>query len=193
MLREKRLPDRLFGEGLVLYRNRLIQLTWQAGVAYVYDRATFDQVGTFKYEGQGWGLTTDGKYLIMSDGTARLRFLDADTFEEIRRIEVRAQGKRVPQLNELEYVHGEILANVWHTDLIAKISPKTGKVTGWVDLSELRRLSSAAFHIDVLNGIAFDAESGRVFVTGKLWPWIYEIELLPPESHPESSSASVSR
>lgn len=170
----------LFGEGLALWQDRLIQLTWLAGVALVYDLHSLNLLHTFTYPGQGWGLTHDDQWLILSDGTATLRFLNPETFEEIRRVQVLDAGVPVTQLNELEYVNGEILANVWHTDHIARIDPQSGQVLGWIDLTGLLpEHLKPKDREGVLNGIAWDNEGQRLFVTGKLWPKIFEIELLP--------------
>lgn len=171
----------LFGEGLALWQDQLIQLTWQAGVAKVYDLHSLELLHTFTYPGQGWGLTADDHALILSDGTATLRFLNPDTFEEIRRVQVLEAGTPVTQLNELEFVNGEILANVWHTDRIARIDPQSGQVLGWIDLTGLLpEHLKPEDREGVLNGIAWDAENQRLFVTGKLWPKIFEIELVAP-------------
>lgn len=166
-----------FGEGITVWKSALIQLTWQSGLAFVYDRNTFAPLRTFKYRGEGWGLTHDGTSLVMSDGTSELRFLDPDTFAERRRVKVTAAGKPIPELNELEFVKGEIFANIWQTDRIARIDPATGRVTGWVDLSGLLTPRERA-GTDVLNGIAYDAARDRLFVTGKLWPRLFEIKLV---------------
>jgi len=174
--------DRYFAEGLTDWKNTLVQLTWQAHIAFVYDRATFKLLHTFHYDGEGWGLTQDGKSLILSDGTATLRFFDPETFKEVRRITVTDHGKRVTQLNELEYIHGEIYANVWHTDRIARISPATGRVVGWIDLKGLIPRDQLSNDEAVLNGIAYDAAHNRLFVTGKLWPKIFEITLVPEKA-----------
>lgn len=170
-------PD-IFGEGLTNWKNTLIQLTWKAGNAFVYDRATFHLLHTFHYSGEGWGLTQDGAHIIMSDGSSSLRFLDPQTFQELKRILVTDGGVEVHDLNELEYIHGQIYANVWMTDLIAMISPQSGHVTGWIDLSGLRPASTQGNSDAVLNGIAFDAARNRLFVTGKLWPELFEIQLV---------------
>jgi glutaminyl-peptide cyclotransferase len=179
-------PSQYFAEGLTNWGNTLIQLTWESHTALVYDRATFRLLRTFHYDGESWGLAQDGKNLILSDGTATLRFIDPATFQEQRRIVVKDRDKPVAQLNELEFVHGEILANIWHSDRIARISPKTGKVVGWIDLTGLLPESQHSSHEAVLNGIAYDAAKDRLFVTGKLWPRIFEIKLIPKQSKPAS-------
>jgi glutaminyl-peptide cyclotransferase len=176
VLQQRSVPAAYFGEGIVVWHNRLIELTWQSQVAFIYDRDTFNPTGTFHYEGEGWGLTHDGKNLIMSDGSAALRVLDPDTFAERRRINVTANGVPVRNLNELEWVQGEIFANVWQTNYIARVSPATGAVTGWIDLHGLLTAEEAR-RADVLNGIAYDAAHDRLFVTGKLWPKIFELTL----------------
>ena len=150
----------------------------------VYDRTTFRLLRTFHYDGEGWGLTQDGRNLILSDGTATLRFIDPATFHEQRRIVVKDRNKPVVQLNELEFVRGEILANIWHSDRIARISPKSGKVVGWIDLKGLLPESEKSSPEAVLNGIAYDAANDRLFVTGKLWPSIFEIKLIPKQATP---------
>jgi glutaminyl-peptide cyclotransferase len=175
-------PDQYFAEGLTDWKNTLVQLTWQSHLALVYDRATFRLLRTFSYAGEGWGLTHDAKSLILSDGTATLRFFDPETFHEVRRITVRDNGRRVTQLNELEFIHGEIYANIWHADRIARISPATGRVLDWIDLKGLMPRNQLSDDEAVLNGIAFDAEHGRLFVTGKLWPKIFEITLVPEKA-----------
>lgn len=175
-------PDKYFAEGLTNWGSTLIQLTWQAHVAFVYDRFTFRLLRTIHYPWEGWGLTQNGKNLILSDGTSTLRFLNPETFQVVRRIQVTDHGQSIDQLNELEYIHGEIYANVWRTDRIARISPRTGQVLGWIDLSgilpDVERVNGDA----VLNGIAFDAAHNRLFVTGKLWPKIFEIKVVPKKS-----------
>jgi glutaminyl-peptide cyclotransferase len=165
-----------FGEGITIWRSDLIQLTWQSGLAFVYDRATFQPRRTFSYVGEGWGLTHDGTHLIMSDGTDALRFLDPATFKEGRRLKVTAMGVPVPRLNELEYVKGEVFANIWQTEYLARIDPKTGRIVGWIDLRGLLTARERAA-ADVLNGIAYDEAGDRLFVTGKLWPKLFEIKL----------------
>jgi glutaminyl-peptide cyclotransferase len=168
-----------FGEGLALWQGRLIQLTWRSGIGFVYDRESFLRLSEFQYATEGWGITQDGKSLIMSDGSAVLHFLDPVSFEEIRRIEVLDQGIPVRNLNELEYINGEIFANIWGKDAIARISPENGRVLGWIDLSMLRKALGPAQAAEALNGIAYDEAGDRIFVTGKLWPKLFEIKLAP--------------
>lgn len=168
-----------FGEGLALCEGRLIQLTWQSRVGFVYDKDTFVPVKQFHYETEGWGLTFDGTSLIMTDGSASLIFLDPETFAETGRIEVRCGKAPVRQLNELEMVRGDLFANILGKDVIARISPKTGDVLGWVDLRGLRKALGPVRGADVLNGIAYDPDNDRLFVTGKLWPKLFEIRLKP--------------
>jgi glutamine cyclotransferase len=179
VLQIQKIDPQYFGEGIAVVGDRLFSLTWQSGVGFIYDRASFRRMGTFTYRGEGWGLTHDGARLIMSDGTAYLRFLDPATQKEIKRLQVRDGERPVPNLNELEYVKGEVLANVWQTDRIARISPNTGRVTGWIDLQGLLNPRDAAQGVDVLNGIAYDAAADRLFVTGKLWPKLFEIKVVP--------------
>ncbi len=176
---EKRRPiDAMyFGEGIAILDGHLYQLTWQHGLGIVYDLATFSQQRTFQYTGEGWGLTQDGKELILSDGSSKLRFLDPQTFAVVREIDVRDHGQPVTKLNELEYIDGEIWSNVWYDDRIARISPATGEVLGWVDLAALYPKSARSSEA-VLNGIAYDAAAKRLFVTGKNWPQLYEIEIV---------------
>lgn len=176
VLKRRALSPAFFGEGITIWDRELIQLTWRSQLGFTYDRETFEPRRTFTYVGEGWGLTHDADNLIMSDGTASLRFLDPATFKERRRIVVTDGGARVAALNELEYVKGEIYANVWQTDLVARVDPATGRVRGWIDLTGL--LGSARVSSDaVLNGIAYDAAGDRLFVTGKLWPRVFEVKL----------------
>ncbi len=179
ILRFHDMPEKYFAEGLTDWGSTLVQITWQSHVALVYDRATFRFLRSFPYDGEGWGLTHDTKSLILSDGSSTLRFFDPATFKETRHIVVKDAGKPVLQLNELEYIHGQIYANIWHEDRIARISPATGKVLGWIDLKGLLAASDKSSEEAVLNGIAYDAAHDRLFVTGKLWPWIFEIKLVP--------------
>lgn len=183
VLQRHDLPPDLFGEGLTNWRSTLVQLTWKARTGFVYDRRSFRLLRTFHYDGEGWGLTQDGQHIILSDGSSSLRLLDPQTFREVRRIVVSDNGVEVHDLNELEYIHGEIYANIWQTNLIAMISPKDGHVVGWIDLSGLRPASVRANSDAVLNGIAFDATHNRLFVTGKLWPKLFEIQLVAKSAH----------
>jgi len=175
------LPAQYFGEGITIYESKIIQLTWKSGVGFVYDKDSFELLREFDYPTEGWGITHDGERLIMSDGTSTLYFLDPDTLEEIGRIEVYDSDGPVTGLNELEYVQGEIYANVLLTDHIARIAPQTGEVIGWIELQGLINPEEYTEPIDVLNGIAYDAENDRLFVTGKLWPKLFEIELVALE------------
>ncbi len=179
VLRIRRLDSRHFGEGIALYEDTIIQLTWTSNLGFVYDRDSFEPRGEFAYGTEGWGIACDGRRLAMSDGSATLYFRDPRTLEETGRIEVRDRGRPVPMLNELEFVRGKIYANVWQTDTIAIVDPATGDVTGWIDLGGLAGLMEPGQPIDVLNGIAYDAENNRLLVTGKLWPRLFEIELVP--------------
>jgi glutaminyl-peptide cyclotransferase len=166
-----------FGEGITLIGNRLFELTWQSGVAFVYDAKTFQQMETFHYSGEGWGLTHDASRIIMSDGTPALRYLDPATFRELSRIQVRDAGRPVGNLNELEYIEGEIWANIWMTDVIARIDPRTGNVKSWVNMAGLLKPSERTPETDVLNGIAYDAQRKQIFVTGKRWPKLFQIQV----------------
>jgi glutaminyl-peptide cyclotransferase len=178
VLQIKPLSAQYFGEGITDWKSSIIQITWQSEIGFVYDLNTFEQKKTWTYKGEGWGLTHDDTQVIMSDGTSSLRFLDPETLKETRRVTVRDARGPVTQLNEIEYIKGEIYANVWQTDRIARISPKDGQVTGWIDLAGL--LPPAERNPDgVLNGIAYDAAGDRLFVTGKLWPRVFEIRLVP--------------
>jgi glutaminyl-peptide cyclotransferase len=192
------LANEFFGEGITIVKNEVIQLTWQSHTGFVYSLSDFRLLRQFSYSGEGWGLTTNGREIFMSDGSAEIRVLDAGTLVEQRRFTVHDGATPIDQLNELEFVEGEIFANVWQTDRIARISPQSGKVAGWIDLNGLlspvfRRESGA-----VLNGIAYDSNRKRLFVTGKLWPSIFEIRLVPkhpnsaqPKAHFSSSSQSI--
>ena len=173
------LPDQFFGEGITVFNGKIIQLTWRANKGFVYDKASFKVLREFSYPTEGWGITHNGTHLIMSDGTATLHFLDPESFEEVGQIEVKADGP-VTYLNELEYIHGEVFANIWQKDLVARIDPQTGQVQGWIDLSGIRDSESEDVN-DVLNGIAYDEKEDRLFVTGKRWPSLYEIRILPSE------------
>jgi glutaminyl-peptide cyclotransferase len=175
--KQRALNPRYFGEGIAILGGSLYQLTWQNGAAVVYDLETFEVQRTMQYEGEGWGLTHDGRELIMSDGSATIRFRDPQTFAVTREIEVRAGGVPLPKLNELEYIDGEIWANIWYDDRIARISPANGEVLGFIDLATLYPQSARGSEA-VLNGIAYDAASKRLYVTGKNWPQLYEIRVV---------------
>ncbi len=174
------IPRGLFGEGLVNWGDQLINITWQDGVGYRWDRRTLRRLSEWRYRGEGWGLTQNGRDIIMSDGTPELRFLDPVTLQERRRIRVSDAGSPIARLNEIEWVNGEIFANVWMTPMIARINPDTGRVTGWIDLTALAAQRDGWRRDDVLNGIAYDPAGDRLFVTGKNWPRLYEIDLVPP-------------
>jgi glutamine cyclotransferase len=178
--RKRDLAAEYFGEGIAALGGLLYQLTWKEGKAFVYDLATFAPRDTFTYQGEGWGLTTDGESLVMSDGTARIRFLDPKTFAVRRTIDVREGTSPVSQLNELEWVEGEIFANVWQSAQIVRIDPKTGAVTGWLELGELVATTPRTGTDPVLNGIAYDAQTKKLYVTGKQWARLYEIALPNP-------------
>lgn len=166
-----------FGEGLALLNGRLYQLTWQSQLAFVYAEDSFSLLDTLSYVGEGWGLTQDGNSLIMSDGSDQLRFLDPATFHVQRTIQVQDNGRSIRNLNELEYIHGEIYANIWQTDRIVRIDPRSGRVTAWINLTGLLTPEDHQRPVDVLNGIAYDEAGDRLFVTGKLWPKVFEIKL----------------
>jgi glutamine cyclotransferase len=174
VLQKVDVPGQYFGEGITVLKDRILQLTWQSGVGFIYDRKTFKQIGQFQYPGEGWGLTNDGKQVFMSDGTSEIRVWDAVTLKEVRRITVRNGKNPIDQINEIEFVDGEIYANVWQTDYILRISPATGQLLGIIDM---RGLLDSPQGADVLNGIAYDAVGKRLFVTGKLWPKIYQVEI----------------
>jgi glutamine cyclotransferase len=167
-----------FAEGLTDWKSSLIQLTWQSHVGFVYDLRTFQLRDSFPLSGEGWGLTHDGATLIVSDGSDVLRFLDPDSRRELRRVAVSDAGMPVKELNELEFVRGEVYANVWHTDRVAMISPQSGAVRGWIDLGGLMSVGYRLAPEAVLNGIAYDAVGNRLFVTGKLWPKLFEIRVV---------------
>lgn len=178
-LKRVSLPDEYFGEGISVWDNTIVQLTWKSGVGLVYDRHEFRQIDEFTYDTEGWGITYDGERLIMSDGTSRLHFLDPATYSVEEVVEVTDGDSPVTRLNELEYINGLVFANVWKTDRIALIAPTDGRVVGWLDLAGLLESQQAAPGADVLNGIAYDSENDRLFVTGKLWPWLFEIRIVP--------------
>ena len=180
VLRQISLPSRFFGEGIASFGDRLYQLTWTSRLGFIYDKESFELLRQFSYATDGWGLTRDDRFLIMSDGSPVLQFLDPDSLEVVRRIQVAGPSGPINQLNELEYIRGNIYANVWHTNRIVRISPETGEVLGHIDLSELILEVRPSDPEAVLNGIAYDEQTERIFVTGKLWPKLFEIRL--PES-----------
>lgn len=178
VIKQIAVPPRYFAEGMTVFHNKVFQLTWQEQKGFIYDPATFQQQGEFAYQGEGWGLTHDGQSLIMSDGTNQIRFLDPSTLQTTRTISVFDGGEPVEKLNELEYIDGEIYANIWQTDRIVRIEPKSGKILGWIDLTGLLNTKDRSGEEDVLNGIAYDAAGKRLFVTGKMWPKLFEIEIV---------------
>ena len=179
VIQQVKVEDRYFAEGLALVGEELLQLTWQENVGFVHDKKTLKRLRTFAYPTEGWGLAFDGEHLVMSDGSSRLFFLDPKTQKPLRTLQV-FDGKRpLEHINELEFVRGELWANVWTTDRIARIDVKTGRVTGWIDLAGLLRPEARAPEGDVLNGIAWDKAGDRIFVTGKKWPWLFQIEVVP--------------
>jgi glutaminyl-peptide cyclotransferase len=177
VLKKINLPAEYFGEGMTILRDRIYQLTWQHQKGFVYDLATLSPVREFTYTGEGWGLTTDGSALILSDGTPTLRFLDPETSAVLRTVSVTIDGRPLPQLNELEFVDGEIFANIWQTHTIVRIDPATGRVTGTIDLTGILPPQERRPDTDVLNGIAYDPATKRLFVTGKNWPRLFEVKL----------------
>ncbi len=179
VLQQTHLESSLFGEGVALWKDRIIQLTWQSGLGLVYGKENLTCIGNFNYQTEGWGITSDGKRLIMSDGTDILHILDPETFVETGQIKVTANGTPLMGLNELEYIKGQIYANVWPTNRIAIISPESGEVSDKIDMQEiLQENDIQVSKVDVLNGIAYDAREDRLFVTGKLWPKLFEIKLV---------------
>jgi glutaminyl-peptide cyclotransferase len=179
VLQRHDLPEQFFGEGIIDWGPNIYEWTWQSHICFVYDRFSLRPAGQFSYSGEGWGMTRSAREIITSDGTDTLRFRDPKTFQETRHIVVRDDGHPVEQLNELEYVKGEIYANIWHSDRIARISPKDGSVFGWIDLTGLMPASRRVNAESVLNGIAYDAQHDRLFVTGKQWPTVFEIRIVP--------------
>jgi glutaminyl-peptide cyclotransferase len=181
VLQSQAIPPQMFGEGIVNWGPEIVSLTWQDQTGFRWDLKTFTKTSTFHYPGEGWALTQDGVHLIMSDGTPSLRILDPATFKELRRVPVTADGRPVANLNELEWVKGEVLANIWQTNRIARIDPVSGRVKAWIDLTGLPETAGAGNPDAVLNGIAYDREHDRLFVTGKYWSHLYEIRLVPPK------------
>lgn len=183
VIRSVPLHASLFGEGMTILNKELFFVTWKGRVGYVLDPATFEVKRSFHYSGQGWGLTDNGTHLILSDGSSTLRFLDPKTGKVVRRVAVRDEGRRVDNLNELEFINGEIFGNIYHTDRIARIDPRSGNVSGWIDASNLRKHVDLRHpREDVLNGIAYDAKSKSLFLTGKRWPKLFEVALQPAQT-----------
>lgn len=178
VLQQIALDSRYFGEGIAVVGDRIVQLTYQTGVGFVYDRKTFAKLREFRYPGEGWGLTYDGQRLIMSDGSDTVRFWNPETLEEQGRLRVRDGNTAIEAINELEYVDGALYANIWQTERIVRIDPKTGVVTAWMDMSNLLTASERARGVDVLNGIAHDPKTGNFLITGKLWPWVFEVKFV---------------
>jgi len=179
VLKKKSLSAEFFGEGLAMIGEKAFQLTWKGGKGFIYDAATFESLGEFSYDGEGWGLTTDGKLLVLSDGTNRIRFIDPVSFVVVRTIDVSVSGKPLEHLNELEWIKGEIFANVWRTDTVVRIDPATGIVRGIIDFSHLLAPEKRGAETDVLNGIAYDPDRDKLYVTGKFWPEVFEVKLKP--------------
>jgi len=187
VLQQIQVPAQYFGEGIVNWKDHLIALTWKAQMGFVYDLASFRLQSQFSYPGEGWGLTQNGRWIIMSDGTSELRYLDPQTLQETGRLQVTYQGTPLRYLNELEWVKGEIYANVWQTNRIVRIDPDSGKVVGVINLNGLlRRSDEVEGQTDVLNGIAYDPKGDRLFVTGKNWPKLFEIRLHPQRTPADS-------
>ncbi len=178
VLQETKIAREYFGEGIVFLKNKIYQLTWQNEMLIVYDAESFKEIKKLKYSGEGWGLATNGKHLLRSDGSSTITFHDPGSFKIVRKINVRDGDMPVERLNELEMVKGEIWANIYLEDLIVRISPKNGKVKGWIDLSTLRSYLPKNAQVDVINGIAYDEKSDRIFVTGKFWPKLFEIKIV---------------
>jgi glutaminyl-peptide cyclotransferase len=185
IIRKRSLDPEYFGEGLTEWNGQLIQLTLSSGTGFVYDMETFELIRTFPISGEAWGLTNDGNMLIMSDGSSTLRFLDPETFEETRLLTVTEHGEPVSRLNELQMIGDQLFANILFSNEIAIIDPKSGEVTGRIDLQKLVSIVEQESSVNVLNGIAYDSLNGRIFVTGKLWPKLFEIEIKPRESASE--------
>jgi glutamine cyclotransferase len=179
VLEQTGLPPEYFGEGITVINQQIIELTWRAQTGFVYEQNSFRRLRSFNYPGEGWGLANDGTHIYMSDGSPEIRVWDPVTLQEKRRFTVRDGRAPVTYLNELEWVRGEIYANVWQTDRIVRISPADGRVLGWVDMSGLLNATDRAQKVDVLNGIAYDVLGDRLFVTGKLWPKLFEIKIVP--------------
>ncbi|MDP8243238.1 MAG: glutaminyl-peptide cyclotransferase [Candidatus Hinthialibacter antarcticus] len=183
VIKQIHIEGRYFGEGCAVVENKIIVLTWREHTALVFDKTSFDLIGELSYETEGWGLTSDGASLIMSDGSSTLYFRDPDTFDLLRSVTVKEGAASVTRLNELEWIEGEVWANVWMSDRIARIDPRDGQVIGWIDASGLLAPNEQTPLTDVLNGIAYDAMNGRIFITGKRWPKLFEIARPSLQSH----------
>ena len=178
VLQKTDVDPKYFGEGFVISGDKVIQLTYTTQIGFIYDLKTLSQTGTWNYQGEGWSLTTDGTNIIMSNGTERLKYLDPSTLSVVKTLDVQQSGLPVEYINELEYINGEIWANIWRTDSVIRIDPATGNIKGWIDLSGLLSpLERNSKNVDVLNGIAYDQEHDRIFVTGKNWPKLFEIKV----------------
>lgn len=184
VIKQISVPRQYFAEGMTVFQNKVFQLTWQEQKGFIYDPETFQKQGEFDYTGEGWGLTHDGHSLIMSDGTNQIRFLDPATLRTTRTISVFDAGEPISQLNELEYIDGEIYANIWQSDRIVRLDPKSGKILGWIDMTGLLKTKDRTGEEDVLNGIAYDEAGKRLFVTGKMWPKLFEIEIVRDKTRP---------
>lgn len=178
-LQEVKLPEQFFGEGIAVLKGKIFQLTWQSHRGFIYDLKSMASEGEFPFTGEGWGLTSDGRSLIMTDGSNRIRFIDPDTFQVTRTLDIFAHGQPVKMLNELEYVKGELYANVWQTEFVLRIDPATGTILGAIDFVGILPQSDRARDTDVMNGIAYDPEGDRLFVTGKNWPKLFEVKIVP--------------
>lgn len=180
VLRHADIPKPFFGEGITVLEGRIVELTWLSHVGFTYRQSDFQRTGEFQYPGEGWGLANDGKHIYFSDGTSSIRILNPSSLKETRRITVHDGKQEITMLNELEWIRGELWANIWQTNRIARISPADGKILGWIDASGLLTPEdSTAQPVDVLNGIAYDAVHNRIFLTGKLWPKIFEVRVVP--------------
>lgn len=180
VLQSYALPPQYFGEGIAVFEGKLVQLTWQSQKGFVYDERSFELLQEFNYSTQGWGITYDGSHLIMSDGTSTLHFLDPETFQKTGQVEVHNASSTVDNLNELEYIKGDVYANIWLEEKIAIINPQTGQVKGWINMTGLQNMENQDVN-NVLNGIAYDSKADRLFVTGKRWSQLFEIKLIPEQ------------
>lgn len=178
VVKSVKLDDKYFGEGITVFKDKIFQITWTSGVCFVYDAKTFKKLKSFDYTGEGWGLTNDDKNLIMSDGTNMIKFLNPDNFSIVKTIAVTDNGAPINNLNELEYIDGEIWANIWMQSKIVVINPETGNITKWIDLSELMSTLEAGEKADVLNGIAYDKQSKKIYLTGKNWKNVFSVKLV---------------